>query len=139
MHAKSSGARAARNRDPAVILDVRFERGLLYMSVKNIGDDPVYDVSVEFDKAIRGIGGKRVISDLPLFRELSFLAPQKEIETFLDSSGAYFARDEPKRFTARISYQDSEGKRHQTKITHNLEIYEDIGYVGFASDDAPDE
>lgn len=67
MRAKSSGARAGRDRDPEVILDVRFEQGLLYMSVKNIGDDPAYDVSVEFDKAIRGIGGKRVISDLPLF------------------------------------------------------------------------
>ena len=116
-------------REPNVILDVRFERGLLFMSIKNIGDEPAFGVSVEFDKPIRGVAGRRIISELPLFKKIEFLAPAKEIETFVDTSGAYFARGEPRRLTAKISYRDSLGEHHRNTITHNLQIYEDLVYV----------
>lgn len=121
-------------RQPNVILDVRFERGLLFLSIKNIGEEPAFGVSVEFDRPIRGAGGRRIISDLPLFKKIEFLAPAKVIETFLDTSGAYFARGEPRNPKVKISFSDSQGKRYSSTITHNLEIYEDVTYVSVPSE-----
>ncbi len=116
-------------RKPEVIVDFVFDDGLFYIGVKNIGALPAYKVSIQFDKEFRGVGGEKNISDLPLFKSIEFLPPQKEIRTFLDSSVAYFDRNEPVRLSARISYQDSRKKRYVDQIDHNLEIYKDIGYI----------
>src|SRR5438309_8463623 len=95
----SSSSRASRCTEapdfPDVILDFRFEQGLLYISLVNISSVPAYRVSVRFDKAFRGLGGECEISSLRLFRRVEFLAPQKRIETLLDSSRSYFQRREP--------------------------------------------
>ena len=116
-------------RKPEVIVDFIFDDGLLYIAVKNIGALPAYKVSVQFDKEFRGVAGEKKISDLSLFKCIEFLPPQKEIRTFLDSSAAYFERNEPVRISARIGYQDSRKKRYVNQIDHNLEIYKDIGYI----------
>ncbi len=114
---------------PDVIVDFIFDDGLFFIAVQNIGDKPAYKVSVQFDKRFRGVGGAKDITEMPLFRNIEFLAPWKDIVTFLDTSAAYFGRDEPTRVSARISYQDARGRTHKATITHDLEIYRDIGYV----------
>lgn len=127
--AESVAAPGARDSGPDVIVDFIFDDGLLYVAVQNIGDKPAYKVSVQFDRKFRGVGGTKDISEMPLFRNIEFLAPWKDIVTFVDASAAYFGRDEPTRISARISYEDARGKRHRATITHDLEIYRDIGYV----------
>jgi len=114
---------------PDVILDFIFDDGLLFIAVQNIGDKPAYKVSVEFDKSFRGVEGTRAVSELPLFRNIEFLAPWKEIVTFLDTSASYFARGEPTRIKATVSYRDASRRRHSAAITHDLNIYCEIGYV----------
>ena len=116
-------------RKPVVIVDFIFDRGLLYIAVRNIGALPAYKVSIQFDKEFRGVAGEKEISELALFKCIEFLPPRKEIKTFLDSSAAYFDRNEPAKISARITYQDSRQKRYTDRIDHNLEIYRDIGYV----------
>lgn len=74
---------------PHVILDVVFEDGLLFLSLRNIGARPAVQVSVRFDRPIVGLEGEREISALPLFTNLEFLAPGREIRTFLDRSASY--------------------------------------------------
>jgi hypothetical protein len=86
-----------------VILDFIFNEGMFFMSVKNISDDPVLKVSVEFDQKITGLGGMKEISSLALFRNIEFLAPRKAINTFLDTSCSYFSRKQPEKITAKIS------------------------------------
>jgi hypothetical protein len=76
-----------------------------------------------------GLGGTMVIGDLPLFRELTFLAPGREIRTLLDSSASYFASGQPTRIAAAVTYHDAAGRRHRATIRHNLEIYRRIAYV----------
>ncbi|MBI5025186.1 MAG: hypothetical protein HZC12_00350 [Nitrospirae bacterium] len=113
----------------AVIVDFVFDNGLFFISIKNIIDEPVFKVSIKFDKKIFGVEGSKEISALPLFQNIEFLPPQKEIMTFLDTSASYFRRGEPTKISARISYQDSKGTKYSTTIKHNLEIYKEIGYI----------
>ena len=119
----------AERRDPEVILDVVFDRGLLFLVVANLGDRPAHRVRVKFAERFSGIGGARRIDRLTLFRRLEFLAPRKSIEVFLDRSASYFARDEPTSLTASISWRTPEGERQASTVHHDLEIYRDLGYI----------
>lgn len=112
-----------------MILDVVFERGLLFFVVANTGDRPAHRVRVRFEERFTGVGGTKRIDRLALFRKLEFLAPHKSIEVFLDRSAAYFARGEPTRITAVIGWLTPEGERRASTIHHDLEIYRDLGFV----------
>jgi hypothetical protein len=114
---------------PEVIVDFVFERGVLHVAVANIGDVPAHGVVVKFDRRFTGLGGACDVRALRLFRGIEFLAPRKRIETLLDTSVAYFARGEPTRLVATITYRDARGRTHERRIAHDLRIYEDIAYV----------
>jgi hypothetical protein len=112
-----------------VILDVVFERGLLFLVLANVGDRAAHGVRVKFSERFTGVGGAKRIDRLALFRRLEFLAPRKSIEVFLDRSASYFARAEPTRLTAAVSWRTADGERRRTTIVHDLEIYRDLGYI----------
>jgi hypothetical protein len=132
-------AKASRRAGPAsgdldVILDVLFEDGMLFLSVRNIGGRPALNVAVSFDEPISALGGATDVAALPLFRNIEFLAPGREIRTLLDSSASYFARRQPEQITARISYRDGQGRRRTGTIRHDLRIYKAIAYLRKTSD-----
>ncbi|MHC4267650.1 MAG: hypothetical protein ACYSTS_04220 [Planctomycetota bacterium] len=114
---------------PEVIVDFIFEDGLLYVSIKNIGAKPAYKISTHFDKPFAGVEGTKNFSELPLFRCIEFLPPQKEIKTFLDKSISYFGRNEPTIISAVVQYESSFKKKYSQTMTHNLEIYKELGYI----------
>jgi hypothetical protein len=114
---------------PEVIVDFIFERGLLHVAVANLSALAAYNVVVKFDRPFHGLGGEREMSSLRLFKRIDFLAPHKRIEAFLDSSAAYFARREPTRLRASITYRDGTGRVHERKIQHDLSIYKDLAYL----------
>jgi hypothetical protein len=114
---------------PEVIVDFRFEQGLLYIALVNISAVPAYRVSVRFDKPFRGLGGECDVSSLRLFRRVEFLAPHKRIETLLDSSRAYFQRREPTAIKATVAFRDAAGKAQTREIAHDLRIYQELSYV----------
>ncbi len=115
--------------DAEVILDVVFDRGLLFLEVRNIGDRPAERVRIRFDERFSGVGGTKRIDRLVLFRKLEYLAPHKSIRVFLDRSAAYFARGEPTQLTAALAWRTREGERRFSTIHHDLEIYRDLGFV----------
>ena len=119
-----------------VIVDFEFERGLLSIAIRNLGDRPALDVKIEFDKPFKGLGGSREMNSLALFSSLRFLAPGREIRTLLDSTAAYFARKEPTLLTATVSYRTPAGERRRHAITHDLSIYRDLAYVPEGETDA---
>jgi len=119
----------AERYDAEVILDVAFERGLLFLVVENLGDRPAHSVRVKFGCAFSGLGGTKKMHRLALFRKLEFLAPRKAIEVFLDRSASYFAREEPTQLTATITWRTPEGARRSTTVHHDLEIYRDLGFI----------
>ncbi len=114
---------------PEVIVDFIFDRGLLFVAVINIGDQPAHKVSVHFHQPLRGLNGTKDIAALAMFRNIEFLAPHKAIQTFLDSSQAYFERREPVQIKADIAYVDGQGHNYGGLVEHNLEIYRDIVYL----------
>jgi hypothetical protein len=114
---------------PEVIVEFLFERGMLHLSVNNIGDRPAIGVRVSFNKKIVGLDGTKEISALPLFQNLEFLGPKREIVTFIDASSSYFRRKQPTSISARISYRDSNNQKYECTISHNLEIYRELTYL----------
>jgi len=116
-------------RKTDVIVDFVFEDGMLFIAIKNLGNRPAHEVSVTFDKKFTGVDGTKVISSLPLFRNLAFLAPHKEIVAFLDTSASYFRRRQPTNIRATIRYRDASGAPYKSVIRHDLSIYKEIGYV----------
>jgi hypothetical protein len=121
--------RGEERDDGEVIVDVVFDRGLLFLVVANTGDRPATEVRVKFDRAFTGVGGAKRMHRLALFRKLEFLAPRKSIEVFLDRSDAYFARGEPTVLTARVTWRTPDGARRTATIRHDLEVYRDLGYI----------
>jgi hypothetical protein len=113
---------------PDVIVDFVFDDGLFFISIRNISDRPAYKVSVKFDRRICRLDG-RDLAGLPLFQNIEFLAPHKEIAMFLDDSGSYFRKGGPTKVSARISYHDARGTRKVATIHHDLEIYKAIGFI----------
>lgn len=114
---------------PEVIVDVVFEDGLLFLAVSNIGDRPALDVRTTFNRKLVGLGGTKDVAALPLFENIAFLAPGKEIRTLLDSAASWFARRRARTVVARVSYRDAEKEEYKASMTHDLEIYREIAYV----------
>lgn len=112
-----------------VILDVVFDRGLLFLVLANLGSQPALRVRVRFEAPLVGVGGAKRIDRLALFRRLEYLAPGKPIEVFLDRSADFFARREPTRVAATLGWRTPDGERRRATIVHDLEIYRDLGFV----------
>lgn len=116
-------------READVLVDVDFEDGLLYLAVENLGDLPAHGVRVRFEPPLRGLGGRRRVDRLALFRRLELLAPGKRIRTFLDRAALLFAREEPTLFEARATWRTDSGARRERVVRHDLEIYRDLAVV----------
>ena len=114
---------------PDIIIDFIFEKGLFYISIKNIGKKPVYRISIKFNNKIFGVERLKEISSLPLFQNIEFLPPSREIATFLDTNASYFNSKNPVEITSNIVFFDCYGIKHHRVIKHNLEIYRDIGFI----------
>ncbi len=112
-----------------VVLDVEFERGLLFLVLENLGESPAHAVRVRFEGPLTGLGGERRIDRLQLFRRLEFLAPGRPIHVFLDRSALFFARKEATELTARITWRTDEGARRSRTIRHDLGAYRDFPYL----------
>ncbi len=115
--------------EPDVIVDFVFDAGMLFIVVRNIGAGAATKVSIVFNQPLVGVGGHKEISGLPVFKNVEFLPPQKEITAFLDTSASYFARNQPTKVSARVRFRDAAGRTYSREIHHDLEIYREIGYV----------
>jgi hypothetical protein len=114
---------------PDVILDVLFEEGVLFLALRNIGERPALRVETRFRRPLLGLGGRKDVAELPLFRRLEFLAPGREITTLLDTGASFFGRRQSTKIAATVSYADHEGNRYETAVQHDLAVYREIAYL----------
>ena len=119
---------------PEVIVEFLFDRGMLSLSVRNIGTRAAKKVAVAFDRTFTGLGGSKEISSLPLFRNIEFLGPAREIATLLDTSTSYFTRKQPTKIAARVTYLDADNRQYDTTIEHDLEIFRELSWVSSTMD-----
>jgi hypothetical protein len=116
-------------RIPDVIIDFVFENGLLHIAIINIGDAPACKISTTFNRELKGLGSKKIISNMALFQNIEFMPPQKKIATVLDTAASYFKLQLPTDFITTVKFSDRAGKPYVNIIKHNLNIYRDIGYI----------
>ena len=116
-------------KKPEVIFDIEFKDGLFFVVIKNIGNSVALKVIPKLNKRIAGLGGKKDLNKMNLFRGIEYFPPGKEIRFFLDSAPSYFSGKQPTQFTVEVSYSDSSGRKFREKINHNLEIYRDLPYL----------
>ena len=114
---------------PDVIVDFYCSEGFLFISLKNIGARSAYNVRTVFDQSLLGLGGRKQISDLQLFRKVEFIPPGKEFSQFIDPIATWFRQRHPNRYVITVQYQDREGNSFEERIPHNLEIYRDLGTI----------
>jgi len=88
----TEGPHAAPAARPRVIVEFVFDRGLLSIAVRNIGDRPAHNIAVEFEPTFMGMGGAKDVATQALFRNLQFLGPGREVATLLDHCAAYLSR-----------------------------------------------
>jgi hypothetical protein len=122
------------HREADVILDVEFERGLFFLVLENLGDEPAHSVRVRFEKPLSGLGGERRIDRLQLFRRLEFLGPGRQVRVFLDRSALFFARDDPTAFGVKVAWRTDCGERRSREIRHDLAAYRDFPYLEVPDD-----
>jgi len=118
---------------PDVIVDFRCEQGLLFIVLRNIGERSGYGVTTKFDRPLHGLGGRKCISDMQLFRRIEFVPPGKEFVQLVDPVAAWFKQRRSARVVVAITYTDREGRRFAERIAHDLRIYRDLGYTSIPS------
>lgn len=101
------------------------------MVVRNIGNKPAFHIRIQFDQEFNGLDGATRMDTLPLFTQLEFLGPQREIKTILDRSAAYFCRHEPLQIIARVRFAEENNRKYETRSIHNLEVFRELGIVHF--------
>ena len=106
-----------------------FIDGLFFILIKNNTNKPVFNVKVKFSSKLKGVNGLKEITSINLFKNIEFLAPQKEIKAFLDTSESFFNSKQPTKIITEIYYSDIYDKTKKIIIKHNLDIYKDIGYI----------
>lgn len=112
---------------PDVIVDFDVRDGLLFVSLKNIGDASAYHVTTLFEPPFCGLDGRKDIAGMHVFRGVEFMPPGKAFAQLVDPLTAYVRRQEPVRLTATISYRDRDGRQFKDVITHDLRVYLDLG------------
>jgi hypothetical protein len=121
--------KADPDRRPEVIIDFICDDGMLSVVLKNIGTRSAYGVTTKFNKPLRGLEGRKRISDLRLFARLEFMPPGKEFAQFVDPLAVYLKRRAPAKLSVTISYADREGHRFEETIKHDLRVYSDLGFT----------
>ncbi len=119
--------RAALVRRPEVIVDFDVRDGLLFVSLKNVGDASAYEVSTRFDAPFRGLDGQKDIAAMNMFRRVEFMAPGKTFVQLVDPLASYTRRKEPTMLSATITYRDRAGSQFSDVIKHDLRVYLDLG------------
>jgi hypothetical protein len=113
----------ASELNDAVVVDVVFDAGLLYLELVNLGEAPALDVTSSFEPPLVDAHG-RDVSELLLFRRLGFLAPGRRIRTLLGPSSVY-----SESVTVQVEYSRAGRERHRTRISHELAAFRELAYV----------
>jgi hypothetical protein len=129
---RRKAARADRPAPPGAaeaLLDVELTDGSLWLVLANPSDQTAYDVSVAFQQPLIGVGGDRDVTEMRVFRALPLLRPRREIRVFVDVAREFYARRQPTRIEARVSWRSGAGERFSRVFEHDLAVWEDFGEI----------
>jgi hypothetical protein len=116
------------NKKAVVIVDFEIDAEAVFLIIKNLGARPALNLKIQPSSAILGLEGKKDISQLTIFKKISYLAPLKEIKIFVDSYESFFTHLKDPSMFFKISYKNEKQKSFKMKIHHDLRIYADLIY-----------
>jgi len=111
---------------PDVIVDFEYTKGLLFLIIENIGKASAYNISIKFNKTIRGIQKQNKFNLMKIFQSLQFLPPQKKITVFVDTFSSYLIHKQPLALKITITFLDENKINFKRRIEHDLSIYRDF-------------
>ncbi len=116
------------SKKAVVIVDFEIDAESVFLIIKNLGAVPALKLKIKPLTAILGLEGKKDITKLSLFKEISYLAPLKEIKIFIDSYESFFTHLKDSSVHFKISYKNEKRRSFKIKIHHDLRIYADLIY-----------
>lgn len=117
------GSSAYELTEDAVVVDVAFEGGLLFLELVNLGNRAALDVACAFKPRLVDAQG-RDVAELRLFRGLAFLAPNRRIRTLLGPSSEYSDS-----VTVTVEYSDAAGERRVSRLAHDFGAFRELAYI----------
>ena len=111
---------------PKVVVDFVLKEGGLYLIVMNASDDPVFEVGLKFDHPLKGIHGSQDLTKLPILRQLTYLAPAKRIQIFIDPIEVFFHFNKWGKLTIYIQYKGADKKVYKERNIYDLNIYRQL-------------
>ncbi len=122
-----------------VYFDIPMESRIIYLVVKNIGRTVATQVKLTFTPALRSSNDKRLLEEVGFIKNgIEAMPPNYEIRTLIDSSPAYFGKEDlPLKYNVEITYYGGlEGK--QRKINQPLDLSANKG-ISFVRDKNMDD
>lgn len=115
-----------------VYFDVRTEGGLIYLVVKNIGRTVATRVKLSFTPELRCSRNDHLLGEVGFIKNgIESMPPNYEIRTLVDSSPAYFRKEElPLKYDVETTYYGGvESKKRVTNQLLDLSAYKGVSYV----------
>ena len=116
------------SKKAVVIVDFEIDAEAVFLIIRNLGAFPALKLKIRPLSAILGLEGKKDITKLYIFKEISYLAPLKEIKIFIDRYESFFTHLEDSSVYFKISYKNEKRRSFKMKIHHDLRIYADLIY-----------
>ena len=119
-------ARATRELTyrPYVVVDFEFQRFLVYISIRNVGQTPATDVSITFDQPLKAAGSTKDPNQAAVFTgPIPMIAPRRNIRVTFGVSHMLLSQPGiPQRYTATIKYRTIGGKSREYTDTYVLDL-----------------
>jgi hypothetical protein len=110
--------------EPEVVLDLEHRDGVFLLVLANTGGATAYRPRVEFADRVTALGGTLQLLELPLWTGLAMLRPGAQDEVVLDHMA--HRREDARRFAARVTYTDRQGRQYDQRFEHDLGTYDGL-------------
>ena len=115
-----------RQRCPNVLVDFSVKEAGIYLTIYNLSPHPACQLCIQFDQPLKYFNGCKDLSIHPIIQEISYLAPFKSIELFLDPIDIFFYHLKVDHLCIDWRYEDERGHCFQRQNIHDLKIYRNL-------------
>jgi len=111
-----------------IVVDFEVDAESVFISIRNLSDLPALRLRIKSSVAIQGLDGEKDISQLAIFKEISYFAPHKKIRVYVDEHESFFKHLTNTKVSFTIAYEDESARPVRHTIHHELAIYKDLTY-----------
>src|SRR5690349_15289841 len=112
-----------------IVVDFDIDSELVHIIIRNLASVAALRLRIRPSHAIIGLGGTQDLSNLNIFKEITYFAPGKEIRIFIDEHESFFTNLKSTKISFTIAFEDEFNKPIRHTIHHDLAIYKDLSYL----------